>query len=603
MTEHDRVGRAARAGAEGRLRAGLPRLLSVCLTAAAAYSAAIAVLPPLRRWLATATEVIESAVFPVEPNLGYAVFLAILAGALARHKRAAYWVITAIFGLLVVGNLAVVLSSTLMPDLVDEFAMTPQVVASEFNLVLSAVAFGVLAAARDEFSAPTRRASFRTALLTLVTLLAVSFGIGWALVGLFPGTLRPADHLPWALERALGGVVDLDPYRAGHPPGWVNFLIGLISAVAVLVAFAVLFRSQRARAELPAAAEERVRALLAAYGAHDSLGYFATRRDRAVVFSPSGKAAVSYRVVAGVCLAAGDPVGDVEAWGHAIRAFLEEARRYGWIPAAIGSGEAAAHAYARAGLRVLELGDEAVIDVAEFTLDGREMRGVRQAVNRVRRAGYTLRIRRHAEVPDEDMRHVVERATAWRGAADERGFSMALGRLGDPADGACVLVEARDAGGRLDALLSFVPWGEDGLSLDLMRRDRDSDNGLVEFMVAGLVGEAGRLGVRRISLNFAMFRSVFEQGARLGAGPVLRLWRCTLVFLSRWWQLESLYRANAKYRPRWVPRFVAFDDARALPRVGLASAIAEGFLGVPGPPAPFRRPAVAAPLPPAPAGR
>ncbi len=556
--------------------------MSVGVAMAAVYSAMIAMVAPIRHLLRPVTKLIEVAVFPVEPNLGYAVFLGILAGALARHKRAAYWVLVTFFALLVLGNLALVLSASLMPDLVEEFSLTPQVVASEVNLVVSAAVLGVLAAAHDEFFAPTRRGSFRKALLTLGSLLAVSFAAGYALVTLFPGTLNAKYHLRWALEKALGGVVTLDFSRTGWPPSWVNFVIGLLSAVAVLVAFAVLFRSQRARAELPADSEARVRELLAAYGSRDSLGYFATRRDRAVIFSPSGKAAVSYRVVAGVCLAGGDPIGDVEAWAPAIRAWMDEARRYGWAPAVIGPSDAAAHAYARAGLRVLELGDEAVIEVAEFSLGGREMRGVRQAVNRVRRAGYTLRVRRHAELSPEEVRHIIERADAWRDTETERGFSMALGRLGDPADGSCVVVEARHADGEPAALLSFVPWGDDGLSLDLMRRDRNADNGLMEFMVAGLVAEAGELGVKRVSLNFAMFRSVFEGGARLGAGPVLRLWRWTLVFCSRWWQLESLYRANAKYHPRWVPRFVAYDDTRDLPKVGLASMIAEGFLTVPG---------------------
>ncbi|MEO3812380.1 phosphatidylglycerol lysyltransferase domain-containing protein [Sphaerisporangium sp. B11E5] len=580
-------GRAAAAGAArpagdgGRVRALVPRALSVAMALAALYSAAIALVPPLRNLLRPVTFVVETAVFPVAPNLGYAVFLAILAGALARRKRAAHRVAAAVVALLVLGDLAVVLSASLMPDLVEEFGLTGQVVASQVNLAVAAAALGVLIATADEFFAPTRKASFRQALATLGGLLALSAAVGYGLVTLFPGTLRGEHHLAWVLERALGGAATFDAQRAGRPPSWVDLVIGLLSAVAVLAAFAVLFRSQRVRAELPPADEERLRALLATYGARDSLGYFATRRDRAAVFSPSGKAAVSYRVVAGVCLAGGDPIGDVEAWAPAIRAWLEEARRYGWAPAVIGPGETAALAYARAGLRVLELGDEAVIEVADFGLDGREMRGVRQAVNRVRRAGFTLRIRRHADVPAAEMREAVEHAAAWRDTRDERGFSMALSRLGDPADGDCVLVEAHDADGRPAGLLSFVPWGGDGLSLDLMRRDRDADNGLTEFMVAGLAAAAPDLGVKRISLNFAMFRAVFEGGARLGAGPVLRLWRWTLVFVSRWWQLESLYRANAKYRPRWVPRFLAFDDARDLPRVGLASVIAEGFLTAP----------------------
>ncbi|GGK88247.1 hypothetical protein GCM10007964_33580 [Sphaerisporangium melleum] len=581
MTDHGRTDAAAQAHGGDGLRAVVPRVMSVGIAVAAVYSAVIALIAPVRHLLKPVTGLIEMAVFPVEPNLGYAVFLGILAGALARHKRAAYWVLVAFFALLVLGNLAIVLSSSLMPDLVEEYALMGQVVAAEVNLVVSAGVLGVLAAAQGQFFAPMRRASFRKALLTLASLLAVSFGVGYALVSLFPGTLKRGDHAAWVLERALGGVVTLDFYRNGHPPFWVNSVIGLLSAVAALAAVTVLFRSQRARAELPPDSEKRVRELLAAYGSRDSLGYFATRRDRAVIFSPSGKAAVSYRVVAGVCLAGGDPIGDVEAWGPAIKAWMDEARRYGWAPAAIGPSETAALAYARAGLRVLELGDEAVIEVAEFGLAGREMRGVRQAVNRVTRAGFTLRVRRHAELSPEEVRQITDRAAAWRDTETERGFSMALSRLGDPDDGDCVLVEATDAAGEPAAMLSFVPWGDDGLSLDLMRRDRHADNGLMEFMVAGLVAEATALGVKRVSLNFAMFRSVFEGGARLGAGPVLRLWRCTLVFFSRWWQLESLYRANAKYRPRWVPRFLAYDDTRTLPKVGLASAIAEGFLTVP----------------------
>lgn len=51
---------------------------------------------------------------------------------------------------------------------------------------------------------------------------------------------------------------------------------------------------------------------------------------------------------------------------------------------------------------------------------------------------------------------------------------------------------------------------------------------------------------------------------------------------SRWFQIESLYRANAKYRPAWEPRFLLFGKSADLPRIALASARAEGFLEAPG---------------------
>ena len=100
-------------------------------------------------------------------------------------------------------------------------------------------------------------------------------------------------------------------------------------------------------------------------------------------------------------------------------------------------------------------------------------------------------------------------------------------------------------------------------------------------MVSELCLQGEDIGINRISLNFAMFRSAFEEGAQLGAGPVARLWRALLVFFSRWWQLETLYRSNMKYMPEWIPRFACYEDARLIPRVGVASVIAEGFLVLP----------------------
>ncbi len=178
----------------------------------------------------------------------------------------------------------------------------------------------------------------------------------------------------------------------------------------------------------------------------------------------------------------------------------------------MGASETGAIAYARTGLKVIHLGDEAILLTKEFTLDGRDMRPVRQAVNRVERTGYTARVRRHNEIPDEEMRGIAALATDWRDTETERGFSMALGRLGDPADGRCVLVEAIDEHGKTKAMVSFSPWGARGLSLDLMRRDPQAENGAMEFMVSELMQAAPRLGVDRVSLNFAVFRAGLRGG-------------------------------------------------------------------------------------------
>ncbi|MEV7983412.1 phosphatidylglycerol lysyltransferase domain-containing protein [Streptomyces sp. NPDC086519] len=501
------------------------------------------------------------------------VFTAFLAITMRRRKRAA-WILN-----LVLSGLFLALFAFAMA-----FPEIRRYAQNWISIVLTAAFVGALLVGRREFYAKGDRSNPR-----LAATVAVGGGLVASLLAAFLVTMtNQAPHAARSTfpERWHYGTLRLvsvaaDPSRFPYiaPPNWVNVVINVLSTLLLLAVLYAAFRSRRAVDPITEDDEKQLRALLERHGERDSLGYFALRREKSVVWSPTGKAAVAYRVVGGVSLASGDPIGDPEAWPGAIVPWLAEARAHGWIPAVMGASEEAGTVYARHGLDALELGDEAIVEVAEFTLEGRAMRTVRQACNRVRRAGYTVRIRRHEDIPADEMSYLIRRADDWRDGATERGFSMALGRLGDARDGRCVMLECADGEGELRALLSFVPWGPGGLSLDLMRRDRDSDNGLMEFMVIELLSRAGEIGITQVSLNFAMFRSVFERGARLGAGPVLRLWRSLLSFFSRWWQIESLYRANAKYRPIWEPRFLLFEKSADLPRIGLASARAEGFLG------------------------
>ncbi len=507
------------------------------------------------------------AVFPAAATTGalaVGVMLLLLSRALRRGKFRAWLLTTVLSAITVVLNLIKGFD-------VEEATVTLAV----FFLLLSA---------RPNFNARPDPRSLRRVLQVAVIgpILATFFGWLWLAVdadGQVPGTTQ-FDRL----REAFFGLVGID--------GGITFVHQRIAdraAVALVVLGATVLGALLLALMMPKDGphglsddeDVTVREILDGWGKVDSLSYFATRRDRSVIFSKSGKSAVSYRVVGTVSLAAGDPLGDPEAWSGAIEAWLAEAKEYGWVPAVLGVTEAGAKAYHRAGLDALEVGDEAILDIDSFSLTGRSMRVVRQAVSRCERAGLTVTCTRIHDLDDATRAEIRKRAEDWRDGPVERGFSMALSRVVEPADGEAVVVLCRAEDGTLRGLLNLVPWGADGLSLDLMRRDRDTENGIVEYMVSELAAVCPAMGVTRISLNFAVFRSVFARGERLGAGPVLRLWHGVLIGLSRFWQIESLYRANAKYQPEWVPRFLCFRSAGDLPRVATAALRAEAFLVAP----------------------
>nr|WP_256985373.1 bifunctional lysylphosphatidylglycerol synthetase/lysine--tRNA ligase LysX [Rhodococcus sp. 06-1059B-a] len=567
--EH-RTPRAFTPPEHGRLRE-VPHISGLVLGVFAVLVFLWSLSPALRAVIRVPREYIDNYYIDApDTSLAWALVLGLTAAALASRKRIAWWFLTLYLVLVAVSNLA---------DVIDGNNISAWIA-----LGVHIVIIGVLIAARKEFYTRVRRGAAWKALGVLILGAVVGTLVGWALVALFPGTLPENQTFLWAFNRVTAlATVDNEQFD-GRTHVFVNTLLGLFGALALLAAVVTLFRSQRSSNALTGSDESALRGLLDKWGADDSLGYFATRRDKAVVFAPSGKAAVTYRVEIGVCLASGDPIGNPEAWPHAIDAWLDLAEKYGWTPAVMGASETGATAFKRAGLNVLELGDEAILDTKKFNLAGREMRPVRQAVNRARKAGVTVQIRRHRDIPAQEMADIIRCADEWRDTETERGFSMALGRLGDPLDGDCLLVQARE-GEKTVAVLSLAPWGRTGVSLDLMRRDPQAPNGVIELLVTELATGGDQFGISRISLNFAVFRAVFEEGSRIGAGPVLRIWRSVLVFFSRWWQLEALYRSNLKYLPDWEPRYLCFADNRELPKVGIASAIAEGFLTLPS----FRR--------------
>jgi lysyl-tRNA synthetase, class II len=457
---------------------------------------------------------------------------------------------------------------------------------SQFNMeriptaIVALVLLVVLLYFRDEFYAEGDPRTRWSALWVFGGLVVADVAIGLIYI-IFTRGLETDYSFGQRVQEVVYGLVGVS-----GPVQWVpeargdlfNILTSALGVFTLLVTVYLFLRPAEPRARLGRADAARVRELLGKYGDRDSLGYFALRDDKSVIWSATGKACVCYRVVSGVMLASGDPIGDPEAWPGAIGPFLDEAARHAWAPAVMGCSELGAEVWCREGdLTALELGDEAVVHVADFSLSGRSMRNVRQMVNRVSKNGYVAEVRRVGDIPRRELDDILWAADTWRGSQTERGFSMALGRIGGAGDEDCVLATATE-NGVVRAVLQLVPWGTDGLSLDLMRRDKGAQPGLNDFLIVEAIKAAPALGVKRISLNFAVFRAALERGERIGAGPVLRAWRSVLIFLSKWFQIESLYKFNAKFSPVWEPRFFVFPSTRDAPRIAVAALEAEAFL-------------------------
>ncbi len=431
---------------------------------------------------------------------------------------------------------------------------------------------------RDDFTAPANPSSARRAITAALIGIAAAITGGTIGVAVRRPHLRLTEEIAAVAQRLVGvRTIDL-PRHIDH------FLYPSLVASGLVIGLAfcwLLFRpavAPRVTSYRPLS-RERARFLVERYGS-DSLSYFALRDDKE--WFGFRDSLVAYRVHNGIALVSPDPVGPVSQRAEVWSAFREFADEHGWPVAVMGACGDWLPVYRSGGMHDLYIGDEAVVDVRRFSLEGKQNKSLRQSVGRVEKAGYHVEFFDPARLDPALQAKLCDLMTESRRGDVERGFSMTLGRAFEADDRGLLLAVAFDGRDDPVGFCQYVPARAiDGWSLDLMRRSesRDLPNGVTEFIVTQTIAHLRREGYVGLALNFATFRAVLasEAGDRL----VHRAQKWFLERVSDSMQIESLWSFNEKFQPDWHPRYACYDSPEHLISASIAVARAESFFDLP----------------------
>ncbi len=440
----------------------------------------------------------------------------------------------------------------------------------------------LLLVSRSKFKAPGDPPTLLEFLRFIPRYIAIVFVYGFAALFLERKSVSPSPTFWKNVQTIVLGLVGSDgPYhyeRRFFDWAFPSSLL-LLGVGGFLAAIILLFRPIVSRSFVTPDALREAISIVKNYST-DSLDYFALRDDKLFFVSSDRKAFIAYTYVARQALVSGDPIGVVASIPLVIDEFLQMCRDRAWGVSFLAVRESDRDLYVQRGLHTVYLGDEAVVDVRGFSLAGKKWKSVRQSSGRIERT-YTYEWIAETDVSSEMLRELNDISKRWRGKAPERGFTMTLSQDVEGTNPDFRLCIALDEDGKPGGFLRVIPiYGPNkGYTLDIMRRDPDTPNGMTEFLLTRTIMKLDELGFERFSMNFAAWGRFFEDDVDYTV--VQRVVKLGLNLMSPFYQIKSLKEFNQRFYPEWIPRCIAYEGFRSLPRVALLYSAAEGFLTLP----------------------
>lgn len=399
--------------------------------------------------------------------------------------------------------------------------------------------------------------------LALLTALAYgTAGFWWLGQRDFGRAFSPVDSF---LETVRYLLLLGDPALSSETTFGRWFLLSLSWITIFLLAYTLYSFFRPIAYQLNTRPHERARAeaLLKLYG-QAAEDYFKLWPDKSYFFSSSGNCVVAYGVSGSFAVVLGDPVGPAEEIEEATAEFLDFCQENGWGLAFHNTLPDFLPVYDALGLRRLQIGEEALVDLTTFSVEGKRGRWLRKSVNKLEREGVLLELIR-PPVPEAILAEAQEVSDEWLTIPGRRERTFTVGQFIKEYVEQTPLLVARSASGRMVAFVNIIPSYAPGqATADLMRRRREAPNGIMDYLFIKLFEYNRAQGFNSFSLGLAPLTGYEEIGKETTLEEkALRSLSQRLDFL---FSFSGLRQYKGKFATEWRPRYAVYRSPLALPR-------------------------------------
>jgi phosphatidylglycerol lysyltransferase len=310
----------------------------------------------------------------------------------------------------------------------------------------------------------------------------------------------------------------------------------------------------------------RAQAIVEQYG-HSSLARFALFDDKDYYFSPSGQSVIAYVPKGRGAIALGDPIGPPEDRQEVIVGFQQFCANNDWYPAFYQTLPDDLEIYHSLGLQSLQIGEEAIVDLHTFTLEGKPGRNLRTSVNKMVKAGHRIEFY-PPPIADKLLQELRSVSDEWLQMMQGSEKKFSLGWFNDAYLRDCEMAAVRNADGQVTAFANVVTeYHLNEITIDLMRRRQDVEHGTMDFLFVSLFQHFKEQGYDGFNLGLSALSGI---GLSNRSPRLEKAVRYLYSHLNQFYNFQGLHAYKEKFHPRWEPRYLIYPGWFALPDVVVA---------------------------------
>lgn len=332
-------------------------------------------------------------------------------------------------------------------------------------------------------------------------------------------------------------------------------IVGMFSLASIL---AVIFKPLLSFEKAIEENRSRYRELALKYG-KNTLSYMGLIEDKIYYFNSDKTGVLSYKIKSGVAIALGDPVAPDELKQGLIKEFTDHNNKNGLKTAFVGIPNETLSMYKNEGLNDIKVGEEAIMDVQSFSLEGSSRKDIRNSISRIEREEIKYLIFKMDEIPLKNLYDFEGLYNEWIVSRKFSSLSFSFNYYPLPAEKFAYLILAYSKNDSLFSALTYYPYDNlKNMSLDLMLKSKDSINGIMEATIAKSVEFFKDKNISKISLGTAPLLDITPEQAN-ESKLVKNIKKIIFENFNQLYNYKSLADFKKKFDPEWKSTYITYS--------------------------------------------